>query len=783
MERKVVIRKSQHFFEKNSKIIKTIGLAVLVLSIPLTIYVLNQVQDLRQHASGELIPLTSNFPQTGCPVSFKDISASTDYAVPVYCQNQTYCITSGYDPATAANLGLPSPSFGGDIKTSRKFAIAFIARYHVKAIPAGDPRHWDMVTPTGNVFTDVKPGAEILAAEIETAKKYGFVYGQDNGDGTFSFKPEDDWVYGFHGIDRSEYFDASGNFKWGALGTITRGQFLKQEYAYGIDPAHQDYKLCMIAPTVPPVAPTTPPPPPTATPVPAVACNSACTTDAQCSLATGGCTVCKPSVASTPIIDFTKLTGSLYPKNFAAKLPDGSYREPTYPTAPYRLAVECLNKAYSVVQGYSIATCPAGSACTDLNPNTSPPEGYVGGELPTTRKFAVAFIARYHVDAIAATDARHWNWVTQTGTVFKDVPTSTDLGKEIETAYSKGFISGASCSSFYAIGDPFYSSDPSVKCFDPEGNWLYGFKGIEKNDYFSGTTPINPWNFTIKRGDFLQQLYTFGTSAAHPDLAKCMTTPGSSGSCQAPAAPPTPACGTSCNSDQNCSQAANGCTTCNSTTMKCSVAACGVSCSRDSDCAGAATKDGCVSCLGGKCSPPFNPAACKCDGIDATAIGSGQAVTFSAYSKVEGTDISQAIVKGVNIRVFRGGAEVANKIAESGFISPTVIETTSTKIRYKTDWKYTVPADANNGDMFRVQADIQCVPKVLAAVPAQTIARTEDKGLFAVVIHKITEPVRAVLGLTTSPTPIPPKSLQISSFYPGQIVEKSCNYFRFVIKR
>jgi hypothetical protein len=203
-----------------------------------------------------------------------------------------------------------------------------------------------------------------------------------------------------------------------------------------------------------------------------------------------------------------------------------------------------------------------------------------------------------------------------------------------------------------------------------------------------------------------------------------------------------------------------------------------VSCSRDSDCAGAATKDGCVSCLGGKCQLPFNAGACHCDGITASAIGTGQKVTFTAYSKVEGADVLSAIVKGVNIRVFRGGAAIQDEIAKSGFISPSVIESTTTKVRYQTTWDYTVPANANNGDLFRVVADMDCQPKILAVVPAKS-----QTGLFAKIINKITEPIRTILGVSIAPTPTPAKSLQINSYYPGEITQRASCYLQFVIKR
>lgn len=479
-----------------------------------------------------------------------------------------------------------------------------------------------------------------------------------------------------------------------------------------------------------------------------------------------------------PQTNYLAFSGSSpdYRKDFTARNLD-----PEYATAPYRLAVECFNKAYEVTQGYDVPTCQKyGLACTTLTGN----EGYFGGSQTLTRKFAVAFIVHYHNKVIQPGQPGHWDYVTPTG-IFADMPAGANaLEAEVETAVQKGFITTTrTCADIYGPTGGGYP--PSAKCFDPDSPWMFDFYGIDRSDYFSADgSAKNPLNETT-RGSFINKLYTYGINPAHQDLDRCLLPLAAPTATPVPPTiPPTvaptavPACGTACTSNQTCAQAGGGCNTCNSTTGKCSVAACNVSCSKDSDCAGAATKDGCVSCVAGKCAQPFNAGACHCDGIDATAIGSGQAVTFSAYSKVEGADTSLAMVKGVNIRVFRGGAEVANQVAQSGFLTPLVIENTAAKVRYKTDWKYTVPADAENGDLFRVQADMQCVPKTLAVVPA-----VAEKSLISRIVDKVTEPIRVVLGASIAPSPTPPTALQINSFYPGEITDRKSCYLQFQIKK
>lgn len=227
---------------------------------------------------------------------------------------------------------------------------------------------------------------------------------------------------------------------------------------------------------------------------------------------------------------------------------------------------------------------------------------------------------------------------------------------------------------------------------------------------------------------------------------------GTGKTCQAP--PPPVQCGANCMSDKNCQNALNGCTSClpsltDPKQKTCqTAAACGSACSTPASCVGA--KDGCTSCIKGatggatcgtcpagmsydstqmKCVCPnpgetnphgvcdgdkctnvntcgitecttdkqcFADEMCKCDGFDATTLEypSTNPFSFQAFAKVEGTDISKALVEGIQFKMSesdKSNPNVGTIIAESPMYTPEIVSASSQKVRYKATWNLTPP--------------------------------------------------------------------------------------------
>jgi hypothetical protein len=175
----------------NKRSLTVVSIALILIALPLTVYLNQQRQDIRQRASSGLVCRQGEF---------TDLSSNVDIQKAVYClSTDPYCIVQG----TPADAG--GSQFQGSRNILRSEAVAFIVRYHVSIL--GD---WQMVTPTGTVFSDV-PATMNLAAEIETSYKYGFIKGNVPNPGQLPpFQPNDEWIYGMHGIIRAEYFNDSG---------------------------------------------------------------------------------------------------------------------------------------------------------------------------------------------------------------------------------------------------------------------------------------------------------------------------------------------------------------------------------------------------------------------------------------------------------------------------------------------------------------------------------------------------------------------------------------------
>ncbi len=115
---------------------------------------------------------------------------------------------------------------------------------------------------------------------------------------------------------------------------------------------------------------------------------------------------------------------------------------------------------------------------------------------------------------------------------------------------------------------------------------------------------------------------------------------------------------------------------------------------------------------------PFSPAMCKCDGMDISGVASGRSTTVTAAGKVEGADTSYAKIQSMKFALGKGTAASTKIIIQSGDIAATVTEESATKVRYKSVWNFTMPTLERNVE-HRIWTTIKCIKK-LAILPGIT---------------------------------------------------------------
>ena len=204
--------------------------------------------------------------------------------------------------------------------------------------------------------------------------------------------------------------------------------------------------------------------------------------------------------------------------------------------------------------------------------------------------------------------------------------------------------------------------------------------------------------------------------------------------------------------------------------------------------------------------PLFNPAACKCDGIEPTEIFSGQALSVTSFAKVEGQDVTRARVVDQKFFLAEGAETMATIIARSNPIPSTVVSSSPTLIRYASKWDLRLP-QLKSGATYRIWSQINCQPKTTVYTGSGNVLseQTEDLSLFQKILRffgslfgggaeiQVVEPeptVAPVSGSSPSPqdssiqqfydpTPAKRDNLQLDTFYPGEIYQKTCSFIKF----
>ncbi|HVT01487.1 MAG TPA: hypothetical protein VHE53_04635 [Patescibacteria group bacterium] len=296
-----------------------------------------------------------------------------------------------------------------------------------------------------------------------------------------------------------------------------------------------------------------------------------------------------------------------------------------------------------------------------------------------------------------------------------------------------------------------------------------------------------------------------------------------------PTATPTktpPACGVPCNSKAECAGAKDGCNYCNNngvcstqptptptnapTATPTPVQACNSACVRDADCqTGTAVKDGCVACINGFCKVPptptatpipFNPAACKCDGIEYSSIVSGGTSQITSYGKVMGADTSKAKIVSQKFFLAEGAETTATIIGQSDPIAAKIVSQAPDLVRYSSVWNVNIP-QLKSGATYRIWSQIDCEPAANAMAYHSSnvlgaVTESSNPGFFGSILNffsglfggkKVASPTPTPIPASsvshiqesTSPTPGSNGSLQLQTIQPVEVYQKTCSFIKF----
>ena len=329
------------------------------------------------------------------------------------------------------------------------------------------------------------------------------------------------------------------------------------------------------------------------------------------------------------------------------------------------------------------------------------------------------------------------------------------------------------------------------------------------------------------------------------------TCPGSATCCvYAP-----PVCGDDCSSDPaKCSTISGTCNKClpnaSGSGKSCQTPACGSGCLTDADCSLAGSCSKCLPSGSGKTcqeppaaptathtpvpaaptathtpvpatpthtpiptatatpSPtpdPFSPAMCKCDNMEISGIGSGLATKVTAFGKVEGADITHAKIQSMKFFLGKGPAGSTKIVLQSGELAATIVEEAATKVRYKSVWDFTMPA-LDRGVEHRLWTTFKCIKKIAfePGITGSSVvlgSSTENVSIFSKIFAFFVNLGPDDRKTITTPAPTPElvaqvenatsqgqvlgekrSKLQLETFIPGEVTKKACQTIYFKLK-
>lgn len=251
---------------------------------------------------------------------------------------------------------------------------------------------------------------------------------------------------------------------------------------------------------------------------------------------------------------------------------------------------------------------------------------------------------------------------------------------------------------------------------------------------------------------------------------------------------PTPYCNMSCDGNPNiCTQATDGCTKCDLTSKRCVPPG-----STPTVTVTPTTSIPPTPTVTTSPPPDFDAAACKCDGMTVGPLIAGQNATFTANSKVEGSNVSKATVKSMTFYFGESekGATNGTALGSSGPIAPQKTSSPN-KDSYTASWTYKLPTTVT-GKSYRAWATIQCDKNVQAhAGTAKTaVLAAEDTSEEPSFFGKIVNFFKGILGQETDENTDQEESvattqdsqieqINLGTVQPGNVTLKACSMLFF----
>lgn len=191
---------------------------------------------------------------------------------------------------------------------------------------------------------------------------------------------------------------------------------------------------------------------------------------------------------------------------------------------------------------------------------------------------------------------------------------------------------------------------------------------------------------------------------------------------------------------------------------------------------------------------PFSEAMCKCNNMTVSQIIAGQNATFTANAKVEGSDTTYAQVKEIEFLLSSGNNPASRtRIAGPQRMPATITSQTANLVQYQSQWTIPIPGNIQKGTDYVAQATVKCSRKTNAYDMPYTAtvlsASTEQRGFFGAILEFFANIFNRTPVEQQVPTPTPTVreefatiaegNLQLDSFAPATVTEKTCNSVKF----
>jgi len=161
---------------------------------------------------------------------------------------------------------------------------------------------------------------------------------------------------------------------------------------------------------------------------------------------------------------------------------------------------------------------------------------------------------------------------------------------------------------------------------------------------------------------------------------------------------------------------------------------------------------------------------------------SGQNATITSYAKVVGEDVSKAQVVDQKFFLAEGAETIATIIAKSDPIPAIVIDTSSSQVRYQSQWQLQMP-QLKSGATYRLWSQIDCQPKAVAynypSVLHKVVLGQQTQATSF--MDNIVNTLKSFLSSSNNKLLAGEDSLQLETITPATVYQKTCSFIKFKV--